>query len=87
MSRTFAPKPPPFTVGEVLPAACDAHDLARVFGKSLNTIYDWHKDGRLRRFELRKPMTSKRWSGVLLQQFLDGGGAVLPAFRKRPPAA
>jgi hypothetical protein len=76
MSRVFTPKPAPLPVGAILPAACDAHDLARVFGKSLNTIYDWHRDGRLRRFELRKPMTSRRWSGRLVQEFLDGGTGI-----------
>lgn len=75
MSRAFKPKPAPLAVGEALPAACDAHDLARAFGKSLNTIYDWHKAGRIRRFELSKPMTSKRWSGRLVQDFLDRGSA------------
>jgi hypothetical protein len=74
VSRTFKPRPPPLLVGELLPAACDAKDLARAFGKSLNTIYDWHAAGKLRRFELRKPMTSKRWSGKLVQTFLDEGG-------------
>ncbi len=58
-------------VGETLPAACDAHDLARAFGMSLNTIYDWHKGGKFRRLELRKPMGSKRWSGHLVQEFLS----------------
>jgi len=75
MSRTFRPKPPPLLVGEVLPAACDAHNLVRAFGVSLNTIYDWKKAGKLRRFELGKPMGSKRWSGRLVQEFLDRGGA------------
>lgn len=73
MSRPFRPKLPALLVGEILPAALDAKDLARAFGKSLNTIYDWHRDGKLRRFELRKPMTSKRWSGKLVQVFLDEG--------------
>jgi len=80
MSRAFRPKPPPLAVGEILPAACDAHDLVRAFGKSLNTIYDWHHGGKLRRFELRKPMGSKRWSGRLVQEFLDG--ATLGALRQ-----
>ncbi len=82
MSRAFKPKPPPMHVGDPLPAALDAHDLERIFGKSLKTIYDWHRDGRLRRFELRKPMTSKRWSGRLVQEFLDGGGSALSAIRR-----
>jgi hypothetical protein len=71
MSRVLKPKPAPLAVGELLPAACDAHDLARAFGKSLQTMYDWHRDGRLRRFELPKPMTSRRWSGKLIMRFLE----------------
>lgn len=82
MSRAYRPLPPALALGESLPAALDAHDVARAFGKSLNTIYGWHHDGKLRRFELRKPMGSKRWSGRLLQEFLDGGGASLAAVRK-----
>lgn len=64
-------------VGDPLPLALDAHDLAAIFGRSLNTIYDWKKAGKLRRFELRQPMGAKRWSGRLLQQHLDGSGAAL----------
>jgi hypothetical protein len=69
----MTPRSDQVRVGEILPAACDARDLARAFGKSLQTIYDWHKAGKLRRFELGKPMTSKKWSGKLIQEFLDGG--------------
>jgi hypothetical protein len=72
--RTFRPKPEPLKLGEVLPVACDAHIIQRVFHISLGSVYDWHRDGKLRRFELRKPMGSKRWSGRLLQAFLDGEG-------------
>lgn len=83
MSRVFKPKPPPLTLAEIemLPAALDAHDLARIFGKSFKTIHQWHKYGRLRRFELRKPMTSKRWSGRLVQDFLDGSGLAHTSLR------
>jgi len=63
-------------LGDPLPAALDAHDLARVFGKSLNTIYTWKKHGMLRRFELPKPMGSKKWSGRKVQDFLDGGSSL-----------
>lgn len=59
-------------VGETLPAVLDAHQVARAFGKSVKTIHGWHKAGKLRRFELRKPMGTKRWSGRLLQEFIDG---------------
>lgn len=58
-------------VGETLDAALDAHQVARAFGKSSKTIHGWHKAGKLRRFELRKPMGTKRWSGRLLQEFLE----------------
>lgn len=59
-------------VGDPLPAACDAHDLSDAFGVSLNTIYDWKKAGKLRKFELRQPMGAKHWSGRLVSEFLDG---------------
>lgn len=73
--RAFRPKPEPFKVGDVLPVACDAHVIQRVFNISRVTVHDWHHNGKLRRFELRKPMGAKRWSGRLLQAFLDGEGA------------
>jgi hypothetical protein len=82
MKRTFRPKPPALAVGESLPAALDAHDLARAFGKSIKTIYGWKQNGMLRRFELRKPMGSKRWSGRLLQAFLDEDGT--PTSSRQP---
>jgi hypothetical protein len=74
MTRPLRPKPAPIAVGDPLPAACDAHLVARVFGIALQTVYDWHKAGKLRKFELRQPMGAKRWSGRLLQEFLDGHG-------------
>jgi hypothetical protein len=58
-------------VGEPLPAACDAHDLARAFGVTVNCIYNWKKDGRLRKFDLRQPMGSRRWSGARVTAFLE----------------
>lgn len=73
MSRAFKPRPAPLAVGDILPAACDAHDVARAFGISLNTVYDWKKNGTLRKFELPKPYGSKRWSGRLILLDLDGG--------------
>ena len=82
MSRVFKPKPPPLQVGETLPAAVDAKDLARAFGMSLHAIYDWHKTGKLRRFELRKPMGATRWSGALVLDFLHGGGSAPTAIRR-----
>lgn len=63
--------PPTLTVGEPLPAACDAHDLARAFGVTVNCIYNWNKAGKLRKFALRQPMGSRRWSGRRVIEFLD----------------
>ena len=49
MKRQLRPKPAPFTVDtvETLPAACDAHDVGRVFNVSVKTVYGWHQSGRL----------------------------------------
>jgi hypothetical protein len=68
-------------VGDELPAACDAHDLARAFGQSVSTIHRWAKGGKLRKFELRQPMGAKRWSGRKVQEFLDGGASPLSLAR------
>ena len=62
------------TVGDPLPALCDAHDLARLFGVSIPTIYRWADEGKLRRFEVRRPLGSKKWSGALLDEFRRGRG-------------
>jgi hypothetical protein len=77
-------------VGEDLPMTLDAKDLARVFGVALNTIYEWKKAGKLRTFELARPMGAKHWSGRLLKDFLEGGGTLramrgnsLEAIRRR----
>jgi hypothetical protein len=70
-------EPREFRLGDPLPAAVDAHMLARIFGKSIPTIHRWAKNGKLRRFELRNPVDEHRWSGRLLQAYLDGGGASL----------
>jgi len=61
-----------FKVGDQLGALLDAHDLARIFDCSLQTIYTWSKQGALRRFELRRPIGAKRWSGKLVQDYAAG---------------
>jgi hypothetical protein len=75
-SRDQHVTPRAFKVGDPLPVALDAHDIAHVFGRSVKTVHGWHKAGKLRRFDLPKPIGSKRWSGRKLQEFLDGGGAL-----------
>jgi hypothetical protein len=85
MKRRFAPKPAPMTLAELdaLPAALDAKDLARIFGTSLDTIYDYHHGGKLRRFQLAKPIGSRRWSGRLVRDFLNGDGSPIAMLRTR----
>lgn len=62
-----------FYLGDPIPVVLNAHDFARIFNRSLNTIYGWDKAGKLRKFELRQPFGPQRWSGRLLQKFLDEG--------------
>ncbi len=54
-----------------LPALCDAKDLARVFGVALNTVYDWRKQGKLRRFEVKRPIGPRRWSGARVREYVE----------------
>jgi transposase len=83
--RALKPKPAPLTAAEIdqIPAALDNRELARCFGRSVSTIYDWERDGRLRQFALRRPMTSKKWSGRLVADFLRGSGNALDLLRRR----
>ena len=81
--RQFKPKPAPFTVDTQLPVACDAHDVGRVFNVAVKTVYGWKQAGKLRRFELAKPMGSRRWSGRLLQAFVNGESHPLEVIRRR----
>ncbi len=85
MKRQFRPKPVPLTVGELqaLPAALSVRDLARIFQVGIGTIYGYHYSGRLRRFQLSKPIGARRWSGKLVRDFLDGEGSPLEAVRRR----
>lgn len=69
-------------VGESIPALCDARDLAHIFGCAIATVYAWQHDGKLRRFELRRPIGTRRWSGKLLQRYVDSefiAAAAMPA--------
>jgi len=84
MRRQFKPKPTPLTVGELdtLPSALTVKDLARIFQVAVPTIYGYHYDGKLRRFQLSKPIGARRWSGRLVRDFLAGGGNSLEAIRR-----
>jgi len=84
MKRQFRPKPPAMTVEELarLPAALSVRDLARIFQVSPGAIYGYHYAGRLRRFQLAKPIGARRWSGTLVRDFLQGAGNPLEAIRR-----
>lgn len=60
------------TVNESIPKLCDVHDLMRIFGVSRSTIYDWDRQGKLSRFEVRRPLGTRKWSGALLQEHANG---------------
>lgn len=69
-------------VGDELPKVLDAHDIGKVFGVGVKAVYNWAKAGKLRRFELAKPIGSKRWSGKKLQEYLDGEGGPWASLRR-----
>jgi predicted site-specific integrase-resolvase len=85
MSRSQKLRPAPLTLAELdtLPVALNVADLARIFGVSLPTIYGYHHSGKLRRFQLAKPIGTRRWSGRLVKEFLNGEGNALEAIRRR----
>lgn len=41
-----------------------------MFGVGLSTVYGWIKQGKLRRFEVRRPIGARQWSGRLLQDWV-----------------
>ena len=88
MTRVFKPRPAPVTVADLerIPVALGVKDLARVFDTSIGTVYRWHHSGRLRQFELRRPMTAKRWSGALVAKFLSGDGNAIALLKARRSA-
>jgi hypothetical protein len=84
MKRQFRPKPSPLTFAELeqlQPALC-ARDLARIFQVAVGTIYGYHHSGRLRRFQLAKPIGARRWSGRLVRDFLNGDGNPIEMLRR-----
>jgi hypothetical protein len=84
MKRQFRPKPAPRTIDDPpLPVALTARDISRIFGISLGSVYTWDRNGLLRRFALSKPMGAHRWSGRLVDRFLNGEDNPLEAIRRR----
>jgi hypothetical protein len=84
MKRQFRPRASPLTVSELdlLPPALTAKDLARIFQVAVGTIYGYHYAGKLRRFQLAKPIGARRWSGRLVRDFLNGDGNPIEAVRR-----
>lgn len=62
----------PVHVGEPLEKALGANQMAAAFGISYATFRRKEVRGDFRTFELPRPIGNKRWSGALVQAFLDG---------------
>jgi hypothetical protein len=45
----------------------------RVLNLTEPTFYAYRKDGKLKRFEFRRPVGTKRYSGALVKRYLDQG--------------
>jgi hypothetical protein len=63
----------PALVGDRLPAALDSPGLMRALGLNKAGFYKFHAQGRFDRFLLPNAIGKKRFSGRLVQAYLDGG--------------
>lgn len=64
-----------FRVGEPLPVLMSDADLMRVVGLGRTRFSLLKKQGRWDMFRVRGLVTSKPYSGALVQKWLDGAGA------------
>ncbi len=71
-----APEPGPAHVGDPLPNALTASDLMRALNLGAATFFRYQKAGKFKRFEFRRAIGHKRYSGVLVQRYLDQSTAV-----------
>jgi hypothetical protein len=73
-------------VGEPLAKALSGSQMAAAFGISYTTFWRKEHRGDFRAFELPRPISNKRWSGALVQEFLDAKPDVAaPAFLDGKP--
>ncbi len=61
----------PYHVGEPIPNALGSGELMRVLNLTEPTFYAYQKEGKLKRFEFRRPVGTKRYSGKLVKRYLD----------------
>jgi len=61
----------PHRVGEILPAVLSPADLMRVLGFTRSAFYRLHKQGQFKRFEIKRAIGLKKYSGRLVQAYLD----------------
>lgn len=59
-------------VGDPLPALLGVVDMCRAFGYSRSYFYKLEKRREFARFEIDRPIGSRKWSGLLVQRHLDG---------------
>jgi hypothetical protein len=72
-----APETKPFTphrVGDTLPAALGPRELQQALNITPATFYKWHRLGKFKRFEIKRAIGIKKYSGRLVQAYLDGHG-------------
>jgi len=61
----------PHRVGEILPAVLSPAELMRVLGFTRSAFYRLHKQGQFKRFEIKRAIGLKKYSGRLVQAYLD----------------
>jgi hypothetical protein len=59
-------------VGDTLDKALAVKQMCQAFGVCYATFRRKERAGEFRRFELPTPIGHKRWSGALVQRFLNG---------------
>lgn len=72
-----------FTVADLerLPLLVGANEFANILNCSCKSICAWHKRGLLKRFEVKDAFGPKRWSGILIRQYLETSATAEPVRR------
>lgn len=58
---------------DLLPRAMSPADLMRALNMCQSTLYKYQREGKLKRFLLPRAIGVKRYSGRLVEAYLDGG--------------
>lgn len=62
-----------YLTSDPLPRAMSPGDLMRALNMSQTTFYKYQREGKLKRFQLARAIGEKRYSGRLVEAYLDGG--------------